>query len=141
MGPVIQILRKGGGGGGVGGLPKKCFSALRASVWSKNRGRGRTPPGPSPESATVMYIECLSFMEMPDTQITFYHRERIPRLRAKNKFFSRIFCDGNRSVPVALQCRPSLPNVCNLCTILQPGHLRVLLPSNFSSIRLQLETF
>ena len=28
------------------------FSALRASVWSKNKGEGSGPPGPSPGSAT-----------------------------------------------------------------------------------------
>ena len=33
---------------------KKFFSALRASVWSKNR-RGRPPRGPSPGSGTVQY--------------------------------------------------------------------------------------
>ena len=40
-GPVIQPLRYGGGP-----VPPKKFSALRASVWSKNKG------GPSPGSAT-----------------------------------------------------------------------------------------
>ena len=30
----------------------KNFSALRASVWSKNKGEGSGPPGPSPGSAT-----------------------------------------------------------------------------------------
>ena len=46
----------GGGGssrpldkGGGGRSPKKMFSALRASVWSKKKGAG--PPGPSPGSA------------------------------------------------------------------------------------------
>ena len=34
-----------------GGSPKKIFSALWASVWSKNR-RGSRPLGPSPGSAT-----------------------------------------------------------------------------------------
>ena len=38
------------GGGGGGRSEKNFFSALRASVWSKNKGG---PPGPSPESATV----------------------------------------------------------------------------------------
>ena len=32
------------------------FSALWASVWSKNKGGGAGPPGPSPGSATVMFI-------------------------------------------------------------------------------------
>ena len=30
---------------------KKIFSALGASIWSKNQGRGSAPPGPSPGSA------------------------------------------------------------------------------------------
>ena len=56
--PDIQIRRRVGGGGGGGGghpdpeirgrpgLKKKCFSALQASVWSKNEveGRPRAPP-------------------------------------------------------------------------------------------------
>ena len=33
---------------------KKNFSALRASIWSKNKGRGSAPPGPSPGSATKL---------------------------------------------------------------------------------------
>ena len=37
---------------GRDGVPKKFFSALWASVWSKNRGGG--PPGPSPGSTTGM---------------------------------------------------------------------------------------
>ena len=45
----------GGGGGGwgssrprdKGGAVSKKFSALQASVWSKNKGRGG-PPGPLP---------------------------------------------------------------------------------------------
>ena len=31
---------------------KNIFSALRASIWSKNQVRGSAPPGPSPGSAT-----------------------------------------------------------------------------------------
>ena len=38
--------------GGGGRSPKKCFSALRALVWSNNKG-GPGPPGPSPKSATA----------------------------------------------------------------------------------------
>ena len=39
---------------GEGPSPKKLFSALRASGWSKNKvgGRGTGPPDPSPGSAT-----------------------------------------------------------------------------------------
>ena len=40
--PDLEIIR---GGGAV--FPK-FFSALRASVWSKNRGVGLGPPGPLP---------------------------------------------------------------------------------------------
>ena len=42
----ITTLRGGWGGGGRRS-PKKFFSALRASVWSKNRGGGG-PPEPLP---------------------------------------------------------------------------------------------
>ena len=58
---------KGGGGGGGRGRssrpwdkggggqsPKKVFSALQTSVWSKIRGGG--PPGPSPKSATAQRL-------------------------------------------------------------------------------------
>ena len=41
-------LEKRGGGGG----PKNIFSALRTSVWSKNKGGGTGPPSPSLRSAT-----------------------------------------------------------------------------------------
>ena len=61
--PDIQIRRRVGGGGlgghpdpeirGRPGLKKKFFSALRASVWSKNEVEGR-PPGPSPEYAIAI---------------------------------------------------------------------------------------
>ena len=36
-----------------GQSPKKIFSALWASVWSKNKG-GTGPPGPSPGSASAL---------------------------------------------------------------------------------------
>ena len=42
-------------GGGVRS-PKKTFSALRASVWSKNKGEAG-PPGPFPRSATANNFE------------------------------------------------------------------------------------
>ena len=44
----IKTLRKGGAG------LQKMFSAIRASVWSKNKGGGggSRVPGPSPRSAT-----------------------------------------------------------------------------------------
>ena len=49
----IKIFGWGEGGGRGEGKrsPKKMFSPLRASVWSKNKGG--SPPGPSPRSATV----------------------------------------------------------------------------------------
>ena len=55
----LEISRGGWGGGGEGGhpdpetrggggqSPKFCFSAPRASVWSKNKG-GTEAPGPLP---------------------------------------------------------------------------------------------
>ena len=39
-------------GKGVGRTAEELFSALRASVWSKNDGVGMAPPGPSPRSPT-----------------------------------------------------------------------------------------
>ena len=43
-----------GGGGGLGS-PKKIFSALRTSVWSKSKEEGGGPPPPPlPRSATVI---------------------------------------------------------------------------------------
>ena len=36
----------GGAGGGL--VYQKIFSALRASVWSKNKEEGARPPGPLP---------------------------------------------------------------------------------------------
>ena len=46
--PDLQI-RGGGGGGGEkreGPVSKKTFSALRASVWAKNKGGGQAPWAP-----------------------------------------------------------------------------------------------
>ena len=56
--PDLQI--RGGGGGGYpdpeirwgGAVSKTFFSALRVSVWSKNKGGRPDPPYPSPGSAT-----------------------------------------------------------------------------------------
>ena len=45
--PDLQISGGCGGGGGGRRSPKKFFSALRASVWSKNKGGGG-PPEPLP---------------------------------------------------------------------------------------------
>ena len=45
-----------------GQSPKRLFSAFQASVWSKNKGEGALPPGPSPGSTSVQLISntCLS---------------------------------------------------------------------------------
>ena len=45
--PDPEIMGRGGGGEEGCLSPKKIFSALRASVWSNNKG-GSGPPGPSP---------------------------------------------------------------------------------------------
>ena len=55
-------IRKGAGGDGhsdpeiSGGWSQNFFSALWASLWSKNEGGGLGPPGPSPGSATVTWL-------------------------------------------------------------------------------------
>ena len=55
----IQTLREGGGRSsspldkGGGAVSKKMFSALRVSVWSKNKGGVRAPSWPSPGSASA----------------------------------------------------------------------------------------
>ena len=36
-------------GGGEGAVSKNFFSALRTSVWSKNKRRGRAPLAPPPD--------------------------------------------------------------------------------------------
>ena len=54
----IQTFRFGGRS------PKKSFSALRASVWSKNKGEARAPRGPSRRSATASsfkYFTCVVY--------------------------------------------------------------------------------
>ena len=59
-------LQMGGRGGHPdpeirgGGSPKKLFSALWASVWSKNKGRGGGV-GPSPGSTTELAASSLDF--------------------------------------------------------------------------------
>ena len=64
--PDLEI-RLGGGGGAHpvpyirGAVSKKFFSALLASVWSKNRGGGG-PSGPSPGSATVQYNYIIEYL-------------------------------------------------------------------------------
>ena len=61
--PDPEIEGEGGGGGGGGGSsrplekgetqsPPIFFSASWVSVWSKTKGGGADPPGPSPGSAT-----------------------------------------------------------------------------------------
>ena len=56
--PDLEISRAGGGGGGGGAVAKKNVSALRASVWSKIKGRAG-PPGPSPGVATGFVLKLL----------------------------------------------------------------------------------
>ena len=58
-GAVIETLRKGGAR-----TQKNFFSALQASVWSKNKwggGGGAGPSGPSPGSATEKVLSYLCF--------------------------------------------------------------------------------
>ena len=57
-----RVLIGWGGGGGRGRSPKKLFSALRASVWSQNKG-GR-PPGPSPGSVTAIIKATIVFVSL-----------------------------------------------------------------------------
>ena len=61
--PDLQIRVGRGGDGhpdpkirGGGRSQKKFFSSLWASVWSKNKEGGADSPGPSPRSASVMFI-------------------------------------------------------------------------------------
>jgi len=57
--PDLQI-REGPGhpDPGEGGLsPKKIFSALRASVWSNNKGGGAGPPAPPLDLPLLLSIE------------------------------------------------------------------------------------
>ena len=49
--PEIRV-----GGEGGGGLTKKKFSALRASVWSKNKGGGS---GPLPRDPSLPFLEVI----------------------------------------------------------------------------------
>ena len=58
-----------GGGGGGGGLKKIFFAALRASVWSENKGRDRAP-GPLPRSPTVTALRKLKTSEVPQVFLT-----------------------------------------------------------------------
>ena len=41
-----DLQKRGWGGGGVGSGLQNLFSALRASVWSKNKGGGSAWPSP-----------------------------------------------------------------------------------------------
>ena len=55
FGPQFRLeIRRKGGGGRVGGRSQKnLFSALRASVSSRNKEKGGRGAGPSPGAATV----------------------------------------------------------------------------------------
>ena len=64
--PVIQTLRKG-----AARSPKELFSALRASVWSKNKGGGgrarvprASPLDPPLDFVAVTYDLCVSFFSL-----------------------------------------------------------------------------
>ena len=77
-GAVIQTLREGGGGS------KTLFSALRASVWSKNKG-GPGYPGPSHGSATATivlnirhYVVDLSFAAINERTFFFPYTAAFP---------------------------------------------------------------
>ena len=50
----VRPQRRGGGGGGGAGL-KNFFSALRASVWSKNK-REAGLPGPLPPDPPLHWL-------------------------------------------------------------------------------------
>ena len=60
-----------GEGGGAGGL-QKIFSALRASVWCKNKG-GPGPPGPSSGSAPLL---CLRVNKILKAWLSLFLSER-----------------------------------------------------------------
>ena len=91
MRPVIQTLRKGGGGGGLGAVSKnlkKFFSALRASVWSKNKGEPG-PPGPLPwirHFLALFFFYCRSLVPLVAESISHF-------LTAATKFSC---CSSNR---------------------------------------------
>ena len=81
-------------GGGWGASPKKVFSALGASFWSKNKGAG--PPGPYPGSATAGFPymgkipkditnECIHYLA-PD-----FHPSLSHRLKETPKRFVKAF--------------------------------------------------
>ena len=65
-------LEKGGGGGGRSPKnSKKFFSALRASVWSKNKGE----PGPLPwirHFLALFFFHCLSFSPLVAESISHF---------------------------------------------------------------------
>ena len=71
--PDLQIR---GGGGGL----KKMFSALRASVWAKNKGAG--PPGPSPGSVTAQttHPSSLHFLRCHDNDPTVLLKHHFPEI-------------------------------------------------------------
>ena len=50
-------------------VKKNISSALRASIWSKNRGGGGNPPGPSPGSATAIELRTESAIVMSNVTI------------------------------------------------------------------------
>ena len=72
--PDLQI-RWGWGGGRS---PKKSFSALRASLWSKNKGEARAPRGPSRRSATASSFQYFPCVSLCNCLVTFLPPEQRP---------------------------------------------------------------
>ena len=66
------------GGGGGGRSPKKSFSALRASLWSKNKGEARAPRGPSRRSATASSFQYFPCVSLCNCLVTFLPPEQRP---------------------------------------------------------------
>ena len=71
--PVLQIREEGEGGGG-GWSQKQFCSALRASVWSKNKG-GK---GPYPGSTTELLLSLIFASETSAAQEWKVMKVRIP---------------------------------------------------------------
>ena len=61
-----------------GRSPKKSFSALRASLWSKNKGEARAPRGPSRRSATASSFQYFPCVSLCNCLVTFLPPEQRP---------------------------------------------------------------
>ena len=94
-GQSSRPLEKVAGWGRSPKSSKNSFSALRASVWSKNKGEPGPPPGPSPGSVTFLlfffFFHCRSFSPLVAESISHF-------LTAATKFSccssnkKRLFC-------------------------------------------------